>query len=76
MLNGSCVGVRLEYADYRGVAMHDALDNRTAPRCPAAAVAAVRAHRPGARHPFPPEVFLREMFDDWEALRDRALAPA
>lgn len=56
--------------------MHDALDNRTAPQCPAAALAAVRAHRPGTRHPLPPEVFLREMFDDWEAFRDRALAPA
>jgi hypothetical protein len=51
--------------------MHDALDIRTVPRCPAAAAAAVCARRPGARRPL-----LRKAFDDWEGTRDRCLAPA
>lgn len=51
--------------------MHDALDIRTPPRHRAGAVATAPALRPGARR-----LFLREAFDDWENVRDRALAPA
>jgi hypothetical protein len=68
--------VRTEYAEYPEVlAMHDALDIRTAPRCKAVAIATVRAHR-RTRRPPGPAVFPREAFDDWEATGDRALAPA
>lgn len=51
--------------------MHDALDIRTLPGCPATDAAAVRARRPGARRPLP-----RKAFDDWESHCDRCLAPA